>query len=195
MPVPAIVLACALLWALMAPQRSLWLTLWLVAQLLYIPAIWGAYFFTQGYGIIYLQIYAVFTGVILTTCLGMAFSALGEPRRAVISAAGGISVCVLIALLEGCKSLSGDAVVQMGEIVLLTFSALVLGLSAHGRDRMIPATLSLLWLCQAGIRAGVILHESKWHPVTEWLPAALLIAAVTWLGGCLRWAAMERRTA
>ena len=195
MPLPALILGIALVWTLLAPQRSAWLTMWLVAQLFYIPAVWGVWLGTHGEGSMYLEIYFVFTAAILVTVLGLALSALGEPRRSILMAAAGVSCCIGFALVMGAPSLTAADIVQIAESVTLTFAALVLGLSVHGRNQVVAGTLSLLWLCQAGVRAGAVLHETNWLTVTEWLPATLLIAAVTWIGFILRWEARQEWSA
>ena len=185
----------ALLWALKACPRARWLRNYLLAQTFATPVellLWSAI----GYGPVYTFCYVLLTGIVLATVVGLALDYLAEPKQATIVAAFIIASMGLIAALTGMGETIWTQQLQVATAYILSFCGIVMGLSAVGRrDNILPLSLSLLWMAQAGMHYGIVLHWDSgwWIGASRWMPGTMIAVSTLWLGWIFRHRHIEAR--
>lgn len=182
-------LFAALAWAVFAPNSHYFLRMYFAAQLIYLPVVWSAYYLTGGQSPVYTFIYSLFTFGILAVVLAMTYESLRKPRRTIVLVSLALALAVAFLARMELRDSPPAISAQMVESFVLALCGTAMGLSARSNEHpMIPVTLSLLWLAQATMRLGFVLHmpQTEWLVANQWIPPWLVITATGWIGYSLR---------
>lgn len=190
MPALALVAVIALLWALRWPM-SLSLGRYLVAELLYIPAVmlsWWAF----GSSVAYSWVYSIFTALILAAVVRLAWESMAGARHPLWAAAASLLLTegyVGIAIVSLGRPLQWADWIILAEGAVLFWAASIVGMSApYSRPRWpdVSIGLSVLWIAQSLLDLGYCMHYPRWSEFVDVASPLIGIAGFLFIGFRLR---------
>jgi hypothetical protein len=167
------------------------LKLYLLAQLVYVPFVWAAYYLWDEWSVGYAAVYVAFTVLILLAIVGIVMDFLADwryPARLAGSTFLLAMVIARIAFLGSQERFSDYGAISLTEGFFLAWAGtLALFAAPYTKRPDFIFPLGLLWIAQAAYDFGWMLHGRLWDAWNWIVPPGMCVCCFLFLAARLAW--------